>query len=63
MSDLTTLFSRIIETLNDGGFTDDERMDIYQMLIPIFDEYDASLKELLEEGDVAFNEAFEEYFS
>ena len=62
MSDLTTLFSRIIEALNDEGFSDSERKAVYEALIPIFDEYEASLKELTEEGDDAFNEEFENYF-
>ena len=62
MSDLTTLFSRIIEALNDAGFSDDDRKVIYEAIIPIFDEYDAPLRELLDEGDVVFIEVFEEYF-
>ena len=62
MSDLTTLFSRIIESLNDAGFSDSDREAIYEAIIPIFDEYEATLSELLEEGDDSFNEAYEEYF-
>lgn len=63
MSDLTTLFSRVIESLNDAGFSDADRKAIYEAIIPIFDEYEASLSELLEEGDDLFNEAHEDYFS